>query len=338
MLKELLNHTQIGTKTEIGHILFSVLRSDISKRLEDIKIQCLHYSYSFGNCFNGTILLLSTLNLIIVEKDYVRRSSGLDTYDEMSFFESGFFFEKLIELLEDNQQFANFFNANTVKFSIEKSNYYLRDSHLPIKHSTIKRILINTDLLVKDSIVRTIFYINEKYAEIFYRLVINKMQLSALSGRKKRQLTLESLKKQQQQQEELGLIAEIFILRYEQLRLAKHPLILQINRVSNEYSNAGYDIESFNDVETIVINRYIEVKSFSGPISFFWSINEIQIAEDKQDEYFLYLVNRDEMEWPGYNPIVISNPYKNVYENPNWKREIGHYKFYLIENEKLLRP
>ncbi|HEY8784763.1 DUF3883 domain-containing protein [Flavobacterium sp. UBA6046] len=330
MFKELLNHNQIGTKIEIGYILFDVLRSDIFKGVDDIKIQCLHYSYSFGNCFNGTIFLLNTLNLIITENGSICRNPELDIYSQESFFETGFFFEKIIELLENNQQFANFFNSNTVKFSIEKASYYLRDSHLPIKHSTIKRILINTDLLVKDSIVRTIFYVNEKYVDVFNRLVINKMQLSALSWRKKRQLTLESLKKQQQQQEELGLQAELFVLCYEQSRLAKHPLILQINRISDEYSNAGYDIESFNDVDTILINRYIEVKSFSRSISFFWSINEIQIARDKQDEYFIYLVNRDEMELPGYCPLMISNPYKYIYENPDWKRDVGQYKFYLI--------
>jgi hypothetical protein len=333
MFKELLNHNQIGGKVEIGYILFDILRSDVFKSTEDIKVQCLHYSYSFGNCFNGTIVLLKALDLIIADHEAISRSSILDTYDQHSLFNTGFFFNKVIQLLEENEQFSEFFNSNTVKFNIDRGNYYLRDSHLPIKHSTIKKILINTGLLLKDQNVRSIFYINEDYLEFFKSGVVNKMQLIIGSLRKKRQLSLDRLKEQLKRQEELGLQAEIFALYYEKKRLYKHPMISQIVRVSEEYSNAGYDIESFNDTETILINRFIEVKSYAGNVSFFWSNNEIESAKDKEDQYFIYLVNREEMERPGYHPLIISNPYKNVFNNPQWTREIGQYKFFLPENE-----
>jgi hypothetical protein len=333
MFKELLNHSQIGGKGEIGYILFDILKADVFKNTEDIKVQCLHYSYSFGNCFNGTIVLLKALDFIIVDQDTISRSSMLNAYDEYSLFSTGFFFSRLIKLLEENEQFSEFFNSNTVKFNIDKGNYYLRDSHLPIKHSTIKKILINTGLLLKDQNVRSIFYINEAYLEFFKSDVIKKMQLIVGSSRKKRQLSLDRLKEQLKRQEELGLQAEIFVLHYEKKRLYRHPMISQIVRVSEEYSNAGYDIESFNDTETILINRFIEVKSFTGNVSFFWSNNEIEIAKDKEDQYFIYLVNRDEMERIGYQPLIITNPYKNIFLNSNWIREIGQYKFYLSNND-----
>ena len=332
MFKELLNHSQIGGKVEIGYILFDILRSDVFKSTADIKLQCLHYSYSFGNCFNGTIVLLKALDLVIADHEAISRSSILDIYDQHSFFDTGFFFNRVIQLLEENKKFSEFFNSNTVKFNIDRANYYLRDSHLPIKHSTIKKILINTGLLLKDQNVRSIFYINEAYLEFFESDVIKKMQLITGSLIKKRQLSLDRLKEQLKRQEELGLQAEIFAWHYEKKRLNKHPMISQIVKVSEEYSNAGYDIESFNDTETILINRFIEVKSYVGDISFFWSNNEIAAAKDKEDQYFLYLVNRAEMERPGYHPLIISNPYKNVFNNPRWPREVGQYKFYSPEN------
>ena len=330
MFKELLKHNQIGGQAEIGYLLFDILRSDVVKRLEDVKVQCLHHSYSFGNCFNGTIVLLRALNFVIGQGDTLRRNLILDTYDKNSMFNSGFFFNGIFNLLEDNGQFVEFFNSNTVKFNIERGNYYLRDSHIPIKHSTIKKILINTGFLLKDKNVRTIFNIREDYRAFFDSGVIKKMQNIINSAKKRRQLSLDLLKEQLKRQEELGLRAEIYALAYEKKRLYKHPMISQVVRVSDRYSNAGYDIESFNDVETILINRFIEVKSYAGNISFFWSNNEIDIARDKKEQYFLYLVNREEMDEPGYHPIIISNPYSSVYNNPKWRREIGQYKFYPI--------
>ncbi|MGZ3811698.1 MAG: DUF3883 domain-containing protein [Mucilaginibacter sp.] len=328
MFKELLNYNQIGTKVEIGYILFDILKSDTSKSIDDIKTQCLHYSYSFGNCFNSTILLLKTLELVIYEKGKIRRNPDLDIYGRDSLFDSGFFFEKIIGLLELNQQFMDFFNSNTVKFSVDKEKYYLRDSHIPIKHSTIKRILINTDLLLKDPNVRTIFYVNDKYHGLFNKLVIDKMKTTAALLKQKRQLSLENLKARQRAQEELGLQAELFVLAYEKRRLNKHPLSGMISRISEDHTNAGYDIESFNDVETILINRFIEVKSFSGNVSFYWSSNEIETAKEKKDQYYIYLVNREDIGKPGYNPLMISDPYKNIFENSHWHRNVESYKFY----------
>lgn len=69
------------------------------------------------------------------------------------------------------------------------------------------------------------------------------------------------------------------------------------------------------------VDRYIEVKSFSGEPLFYWSRNEVQIARELMDKYFLYLVDRDKMSEPGYTPKMYQNPYQKLFENEFWKKE-----------------
>ena len=80
-----------------------------------------------------------------------------------------------------------------------------------------------------------------------------------------------------------------------------------------------------------MLNRFIEVKSFSGNESFFWSRNEIDVAKIKENEYFLYLVDRTKMNNDGYEPIIIQNPYEHVLNNEQWSKRIE--KYYLSKME-----
>jgi hypothetical protein len=44
---------------------------------------------------------------------------------------------------------------------------------------------------------------------------------------------------------------------------------------------------------------------------FYWSKNEIEVEKQERDNYFLYLINRDEMNNKNYCPTIIQNPAKN---------------------------
>jgi len=46
--------------------------------------------------------------------------------------------------------------------------------------------------------------------------------------------------------------------------------------------NAGYDIQSFNDNKSIIIDKFIEVKSYEGTPYFYWSKNEVEVAKLKK--------------------------------------------------------
>jgi hypothetical protein len=132
---------------------------------------------------------------------------------------------------------------------------------------------------------------------------------------------LQSLKERQAHQELLGKEAELFVLDFEKQRLNKHPLLDNIQRISEEYVNAGYDIESYNDNNSLFTERFIEVKSYSDHVKFYWSANEIEVAKELADKYFLYLVDRAKVLEAGYNPKIVQNPYQSVFENELWKKE-----------------
>ena len=100
-----------------------------------------------------------------------------------------------------------------------------------------------------------------------------------------------------------------------------------IEWVAEYVANEGYDIASYNQEVDNDHNRFIEVKSYAGSIPhFYWSNNEFSVAKLRQETYWLYLVNRDEIQNPNYLPIMIQNPYENVLKNKKWAIQVEKYK------------
>jgi hypothetical protein len=151
-------------------------------------------------------------------------------------------------------------------------------------------------------------------------------------------LSPEDLLEKRRRQEELGAIAEQMILDYEKQRLRKLGHIIEsesIQWVSKLNVSAGYDIRSFDArSKNLVHNRFIEVKgSARKTIHFFWSSNEIEAAKRLGDRYWLYyqpLRSLNSASNP--EPIVIRNPYKNIWSNKNFKKKCTEYEI-TIEDE-----
>ena len=106
--------------------------------------------------------------------------------------------------------------------------------------------------------------------------------------------------------EEYGHEAELAAMEFE-FNLLKNMRINKIpERVSEYYVNAGYDIVSFMNEETAVPNKFIEVKSCADEkYKFYISKNELDVAEKKGNNYFLYLFNRKTGQFR-----IIQNPHK----------------------------
>ena len=50
-----------------------------------------------------------------------------------------------------------------------------------------------------------------------------------------------------------------------------------------------------------------------------WSSNEIESARLRGNEYYLYIVNYSEIGNEKYEPIIIKNPYKSIFEDSSYK-------------------
>ncbi|RLD40178.1 MAG: hypothetical protein DRI86_15765, partial [Bacteroidetes bacterium] len=102
-----------------------------------------------------------------------------------------------------------------------------------------------------------------------------------------------------------------------------------IKIISSEFANAGYDIESFTGFNSIVPNRFIEVKSYTDNVIFYWSKNEVKTAKELGDDYFLYLIDRNKCHLNDYKPMIVKNPFNRVFSNDIWRIETDVWKISL---------
>lgn len=324
MLEELLKYDKIGTKDELSVLLFQILSATEYKRIDDVKTICIHNSYSFGSSFKGVIQLLLTLRLVYIEDDFIILDGIISQYQPDTFFENTFIFEKLFQFLKKAEAIDSLFNYLNTKLDNESKTYYVKESQIPFKLNNIKKLLINTGFLVKQDSLQGIYFINPIFNELFVSIIVPAIR----KLKEKRVFTLLQLKDILALQEKYGEEAEEFVLTFELMRLHKHPQKHEIKRISKEFVNAGFDIESFNSVDSITNDRLIEVKSYNNNVSFYWTMNEIETAKELGDLYFLYLIDRSKISVNDYHPHIIKDPYKNVFLNDDWHKNSDTYFVY----------
>jgi len=105
-----------------------------------------------------------------------------------------------------------------------------------------------------------------------------------------------------------GREAEDWVVSFERERIGSHVFADSIRRISDTDVGAGYDILSFDGHQSLVHDRFIEVKSFRDETYFHWSRGEMNAAREFGVRYWLYLVDRGKLEEPGYAPDMIPDP------------------------------
>jgi len=132
----------------------------------------------------------------------------------------------------------------------------------------------------------------------------------------KRQITPEQLEKILKEQKRIGALAETLTLDYEKKYLRKKKWDWQSNHLvqkSKDFTNAGYDIESYY-TKNKKSDKFIEVKGRKRrENSFIISVNEIQVASEKGQEYVIYFWNNLGSKIPPKKPVrIIRNPHKEL--------------------------
>lgn len=124
-----------------------------------------------------------------------------------------------------------------------------------------------------------------------------------------KKVSKEQFQKQLEKQNELGEKAEKYVLDYENNRL---NFSKEIKHIALEDNNAGYDIASFLNEESLEYNKFIEVKCYSlNNDKFYISKNEKKKSKELGKNYFLYLVDSNFDS----NPLIIQNPYDSIFNN-----------------------
>jgi hypothetical protein len=328
MLEELLRYDKLGNKEELLFVLFDALPISINQKKEDLKRFCISNVFSISTSFNGIIKLLEFISFIEVKNDTIVLNKNL--FDPASFInkETYFIESNFIKCFFDSLHLENsvdlFLNADALKYNSDKDKYYIKDNLIPYKYISLRNLLLNIGFIRWDIELNSNHLVVNQYHNETFKIVIN--WLIDIKSKSKYKRSIDQLKEDLRKKEELGKAAELFVLKFECDRLAKHPYNTAIKRISDEFVNAGYDLESFNDIEAITLNRFIEVKSYNGEISFFWTKNEVQVAKELADKYFLYLVDRQHIDDDNYKPKIFQNPYEKIFENEYWKKETDCWK------------
>jgi len=329
MLEELLKYERLGSKDELMFLLFKALPLSKSQKVKDLKQYCTSNHFSIGRSFDGILKLLEFISFISVSNGIV--SINRELFDPSrierpeTFLENGDFIEGILSSLKREGAMADFVSPDALRLDADSGLFYLKESLIPLRFFAIRNVLISVGLFERNSTLRSnSLFVRVDATDIFKALVVDPLREHSRTS--KRKITRFELKTQLNRQEELGEKAEIFVVGFEQQRLHGHPSIDEIRRVSEDHANAGYDIESFNDKQSVFTDRFIEVKSYSDNVVFHWSQNEIDTAKELAQKYFLYLVDRNKMSQSGYAPRIFQNPYQKLFENEFWVKEPEAWK------------
>lgn len=310
MLDELKNLNYQGGKDGLLFFLCDVIGTGQIK-ISDAKTLCAHapgkrylavkslisYCAAFGwiEIYENTISLSSTIAVHINDKNKLNDALIISTVNQ---------------LFEGNLMDSSMFCYDSVQL-----NYAFKNELLPLPLSSVRNVLISQGFLIPlRGTQGTRFYISSTYDAL----------VAKHCRERRKQLSLEQLKRQLERNELIGEKAELFVLEYEKKRLGL-PLSEKIKRISEIDAVAGYDIVSFDSPQSQEPDRFIEVKAVSHA-GFYWSKNEYEIAKLHGGKYYLYLVEISKVADEEYEPEIISNPALTVMSSCDWFIEPESYQ------------
>lgn len=273
-----------------------------------------NYSLTIDDTYNSIKEFCLNAKLIVEKENYLSITKlGEDISKNINFDEK--FNQDIVKRCLTNNYFSNILIPILQKFEISEQNelWAERSTVYELFKNTnnmdLLEILYNVDFLIHETMIS----VNSTYVDDFIITQIIENQ------KPQSQSELDDLLLKQKL---IGQYAEKIVLNYEKKRLTDLGCIEQAKRVkqiSIENTKKGYDIESFNGIESdnIFPDRFIEVKGTTGKkFSFFWSENEIEKAKELLNEYWIYSVTEIDLnvETEKYNivPEMIPNPYSRI--------------------------
>lgn len=321
MLKDLRKFDNLGTPNFFFELLTTLKDSEKQEwKIGDINQLFFNRVIDNRSVFEGCILLAFRINIIAEINGNIELDQKFENYLNSKNQMNDKFVERLFLSLESVNEIYEIFSSENFSQDIVYHSLQLKSSAFGFKYSNLKQLLIDFNVLkVHPTNEINNLIINTRYKKIFDKVILPQI--------KKRKIGIEEFKKLMEQQQIYGEEAEKFVLKYEHNRLNGAK---KIQWIAEYIVNAGYDIASFNTVQDEKPTRFIEVKSYEGERPyFFWSRNEMEVAKRKHTEYWLYLVNRKEINKKEYKPICIQNPSINILESTKWNKTIDKYKIIL---------
>ena len=298
MLSELRHYNNVGDVNGITYFLKLVLSDSKIQKSSAQKLCALRNNIRLN--FPAAVSLFKYLEVIEERAGYL-----YPTEIGKSLIEVGDIEKELCKLCFKKTISDTLLDTEAVHYSISGDEYAIERYGFSVSAALFRNILLQYHALREQA---GDLVISSEYEDIF------------VEYQKKHKIgkSLEKLKKQLEDQEFQGERAEQFVLSYEVKRLEGHPYLSKIKQISVIDVTAGYDILSYNGVDSEKLDRFIEVKSYLGSPHFYWSQNEIEKARRYEDKYYIYLIDVSKVDDPEYEPRIIQNPADNILESNQW--------------------
>lgn len=318
MLKELKRYDNLGTPSYFIQLLNALNENTAAGwRLDDVNKLFYNKIVDGRGIFDGCIELAIKIKLLFYQDGclFIDEKFGDSLKSEMQFKDR--FVELLFRALAEDNDFHQIFNSNHLSYDVIYKSFQISVNAFGFRFSNFRQLLVDFDVIryhptpeIKN------FILNSRYKKLFDKAILPEI--------KKRKIGVDELRRTMEELQIYGEEAEKFVLAFEEKRLNGKDLI---EWVAEYVTNEGYDIASYDNEIDSEHNRFIEVKSYAGERPYFyWSRNEFSVAKRRRGEYWLYLVNRDEINNDNYAPLMLQDPYENVLNNSNWTSQVEKYK------------
>ena len=325
MLEDLKIYDNLGTPRYFWELFYQLKKKGLWTEKE-ISLYFFNRIIDDRSIFDGCVPLLKLSKIIYVTE----KSNEIEImFPYRNIFHSEQLCQqKLLEgfllALRRDENFYNILSSEWCSYDIIYKAVQIDYSAFGLRYANIRKLLIDFDFLrPHPDFPHKKLLVNPGWKKYFDNMFAPEIR--------KRKIGIEELRKNIEQQQMNGEEAEKFVLEFERSRLNKKD---GIEWIAPYDSGAGFDILSFDKLESNKNDRFIEVKSFAGSPYFYWSKNEIEKAKKLSNQYFLYLVDRDKISEVNYTPIMIKNPNCNIFSDKNWGGDVQSW-FFSYENNFL---
>ena len=302
MLEELKSKFYSGNKGELIYFLSEIIGKK-TPTVKTIKKHCEYSSYISSTNVDALTTFSAYLRFIEIENEKVSLTSEFKSLIADKVLLNQMISEKILKKLMELVP-----NPNLFHYDIAEHAYRIRNELIPLALGIFRDVLVSLAVfIIKRDDSKTYFLLSESYEDILANAI----------AETPRKITLEQLLKTLELQAEMGREAELLVMRFETKRLeGKLP-----KRISEVDVAAGFDIMSYDSINSITFDRFIEVKAVGKSLTFHWTSNEIAKANLLGNQYWLYLVDIQKAKSDEfYEPFVIQNPDSTIV-SPSWLRE-----------------
>ena len=323
MLEDLKKYENLGTPRYFWDF-FHQLKKEDSWTEKNISSYFFNKVIDDRTIFDGCVPLLKLSKIISINEE-TREIEVNFSYRNILYSEQlckQRLLEGVLLALRKDEEFYNIFSSEYSSYDLVYKTVQIDYSAFGLRYANIRKLLIDFDFFVPHpDYPQKKLIINSGWKKFFDKTFTYEIR--------KRKIGIEELKQRQEQQQVNGEIGEKFVLEFESKRLKQKD---GIEWIAPYDSNAGFDILSFYDLESIENDRFVEVKAYIGNSPYFyWTKNEMKVAQMHKEKYFIYLVNRDKIDIEGYEPIIIPNPIDNVLDSEEWAKEVD--KYYIVKDK-----